>query len=85
MTEAGRKMLRYAANEFGVTQVYSSADDANPASAKTIEAISKDAAVGEVENGRKILVWPKGKWTEGESWSSTWLWNIGPDEDYEFC
>lgn len=84
MREAGRKVLRYAANEFGIRRVYSSADDGNPASAKTIGGLVKDTAFGPVGTGRKALVWPKGKWVEGESGSSTWLWNIEAEEGYEF-
>jgi hypothetical protein len=83
MREAGRKLLRYAANEFGIQKVFCSADDGNPASARVIMGIVNDTAVGEVEIGRKVLVWPIGKKVEGESWSSTWLWNIEPEEDYE--
>ena len=53
-------------------------------SAKVIQAVVKGTAVREVEEGRKVLVWPVGKKVEGESWSSTWLWNIEPEEGYEF-
>ncbi|PMD39142.1 acyl-CoA N-acyltransferase [Hyaloscypha variabilis F] len=84
MREAGKKLLRYAANEFGIRKVFCSADDGNPLSAKVIRGVLKDTAVGDVETGRKILVWPVGKRVEGESWSSTWLWNIEPEEGYEF-
>lgn len=84
MREAGRKLLRYAANEFGIRKVDSSADDANLASAKVIEGIVKDTALGDVVTGRKTLVWPAGKWVEGESFSSTWLWCIEPEEGYDF-
>jgi len=84
MREAGRKVLRYAANEFRIRKVYSSADDGNPASAKTIEDLVKDTAVGLVETGRKLLVWPKGKWVEGESGSSTWLWSIEAEKGFDF-
>jgi hypothetical protein len=83
MREAARKLLRYAANEFGIQKVFCSADDGNPASARVIMGIVKDTAVGEVDMGRKVLIWPVGKKVEGESWSSTWLWNIQPEEDYE--
>jgi len=84
MREAGKKLLRYAANEFGIRKVFCSADDGNPLSAKVIRGVLKNTAVGDVETGRKILVWPVGKRVEGESWSSTWLWNIEPEEGYEF-
>jgi L-amino acid N-acyltransferase YncA len=84
MREAGRQVLRYAANEFGIRKVYSSADDGNPASAKTIEGLVKDTAIGPVETGRKVLVWPEGKWVEGESGSSTWLWSIEAEKGYKF-
>ena len=84
MRAAGNKALRYAANEFGIRKVFCSADDGNPLSAKVIQSLAKDTAVGEVETGRKILVWPAGKIAEGESWSSTWMWNIEPEEGYEF-
>jgi RimJ/RimL family protein N-acetyltransferase len=78
MREAGKKVLLYAANDFGVRKVYSSAE--NPASGKVIESLVKDTAVGDVETGRKVLVWPVGKWVEGQSWSRTWLWSIEPEE-----
>ncbi|KAE9372327.1 acyl-CoA N-acyltransferase [Stipitochalara longipes BDJ] len=84
MREAGKKLLRYAANEFGIRKVFCSADDGNPLSAKVIQGVVKDTALGKVETGRKVLVWPLGKTVEGESWSSTWLWNIEPEEGYEF-
>ncbi len=80
MREAGRKTLQYAAKEFGVTKVYSSADDWNPISGKVIEGLVKDTAVGDVETGKKVLVWPLGKLVEGESWSRAWLWSIEPRE-----
>ena len=83
MREAARKLLGYAANEFGIQKVFCSANDGNPASARVVMGIVNDTAVGEVEMGRKVLVWPVGKKVEGESWSSTWLWNIEPEEDYE--
>ena len=81
--EAARKLLRYAANEFGIRKVFCSADEGNPASARVIMGIVKDTAVGEVETGKKVLVWPVGKRVEGESRSSTWLWTIEPEQDYE--
>jgi RimJ/RimL family protein N-acetyltransferase len=83
MREAGRKLLRYAANEFGIRTVFCGADDGNPASARVIMGIVKDTAVGQVQTGRKVLDWPVGKKVEGKSWSSTWLWNIEPEEGYE--
>lgn len=82
MREAAKKELRYAANEFGIRKVFCSADDGNPVSAKVIQSVVKDTAVGKVETGRKVLVWPKGKRVEGESWSSTWVWNIEAEEGY---
>jgi RimJ/RimL family protein N-acetyltransferase len=48
MREAGRKLLRYAANEFGIREAFCSADDGNPARARVIMGIVKDTAVGEV-------------------------------------
>jgi hypothetical protein len=84
MREAGRKLLQYAANEFGIRKVFCSADDGNPISARVIKGIVNDTAAGDVETGRKVLVWPIGKRVEGESWSSTWVWNIEPEEGYEF-
>lgn len=83
MREAGRKLLRYAANEWGIRSVYSSADLGNPASAHVIGGIVQDTAVGEVEKGKKILVWPQGKKVEGESESDYWVWSIEADEGYE--
>jgi RimJ/RimL family protein N-acetyltransferase len=84
MREAGRKVLRYAANEFGIKKVFCSADDGNQISARVIKGIVKDTAVGDVETGRKVLIWPTGKRVEGESWSSTWVWNIEPEDGYVF-
>jgi len=84
MREAGRKVLRYAANEFWIKKVYSSADDGNPTSAKTIEGLVKDTAIGAVKAGRKMLVWLKGKRIEGVSGSSTWLWRIEAEKRYGF-
>jgi hypothetical protein len=84
MREAGRKLLRYAANEFGIRKVDCSADDANPASAKVIQGLVKDTAIGDVVTGRKMMVWPVGKWVEGESFSSTWSWSIERENGYEF-
>jgi hypothetical protein len=31
-----------------------------------------------------VLDWPVGKKVEAKSWSSTWQWNIEPEEGYEF-
>lgn len=45
--------------------------------------IVKDTAVGEVQTGMEVLIWPVGKKVEGNSWSSTWLWNIEPEEGCE--
>jgi predicted acetyltransferase len=78
MRGAGREALRYAANEFGIRKVFCSVDDGNLVSAKVVQGIVKDTAVGEVETGRMVLVWPVGKRVEGESWSSTWVWSIEP-------
>jgi RimJ/RimL family protein N-acetyltransferase len=84
MREAAKALLRYAANEFGIRKVISSADDGNPVSAKVIESVAKDTAVGEVEKRRTVFIWPAGKTVEGESWASTWVWSIEPEEGYEF-
>ncbi len=83
MREAARKLLRYAANEIGIRKVFCSADDGNPASSRVVMGIVKDTAVGKVQTGREVVVWPVGKKVEGKSWSSTWLWNIEP-EGYDF-
>ena len=79
MQAAGRKLLQYAAKEFGIQTVYSSADIMNPASARVIESLSRETATGEVVKGIKILSWPVEKRVEGrqvESPSQTWIWSI---------
>jgi hypothetical protein len=51
----------------------------NPASGRTIEKVSVETAVGEIEQGTKTLRWAAEKVVKGrepESLSRTWEWSI---------
>jgi len=88
MQAAGRKLLQYAANEFGVRKVFSSADIHNVASGKIIEKLAKETAIGEIEIGSEDLDWPIEKVVEGReriSPSTTWTWGIKPDKGWELA
>jgi L-amino acid N-acyltransferase YncA len=86
MQAAGRKLLQYAANEFGVRKVFSSADIHNVASGKIIEKLARETAVGEIEVGSEDLDWPVEKVVDGReriSPSRTWMWDIKADEGWK--
>lgn len=65
MQAAGRKLLQYAANEFGFRRGCSSADVHDTAGGKIIATLAKDTAVGEVVAGSEDLNWPLKKVVEG--------------------
>jgi RimJ/RimL family protein N-acetyltransferase len=76
---AAKAVLRWAKEEFGVVNVFSSADCCNPRSAGVLERVSRETATGEVRKGTKILNWPVEKQVDGrevESLSQTWEWTI---------
>jgi L-amino acid N-acyltransferase YncA len=86
MRAAGRTLLRYAANEFGVRRVYASADVLNVASGRILARLARETATGDVLVGSTYLTWPVEKKVEGRSVvspSTTWTWSIGPEEGYE--
>ncbi len=81
VSAAARKVLGYAAENFGVRRVYSSADILNAASKKIIEGLARDSEDkgGQVFRGSMLLKWPEEKKIEGrepENENSTWEWSI---------
>jgi predicted acetyltransferase len=86
MKAAGRKLLQFAANEFGIEKVYSSADIHNVASGKVIDRLATETANGKVVKSTKDSTWPIEKKVEGRgnpSSSKTWTWAIKPQEIFE--
>lgn len=76
---AAKVALKWAKEEFGVINVFGSADCCNPKSERTMDRVSRETATGEVKRGTKILHWPVEKKVVGrevDSLSKTWEWTI---------
>jgi len=76
---AAKVALKWAKEEFGVGNVFGSADCCNPRSEGVMDRVSRETAVGEVKKGTKFITWPVEKKVEGrevDSLSKTWEWKI---------
>jgi len=80
---AAKVLLRYAANEWGVRRVCSSADMTNLKSQRILEGLASEGK--DEERGEEIKNWPLGKREDGkggEAMCYTWRWSIEPDKAY---
>lgn len=83
MYAACKKVLQYAANEFGIRKILCSADVCNPASRRNIERLVRDYE--DVVVTQKTIPWPPHKRVEGRnlySVGTTWTWNIEPEKGH---
>lgn len=81
MSVAAETVLRWGKEQFGIENLFSSADCMNPGSAKVIERVSaRTVREGEtVKKSEKYLTWPVEKVVPGrevKSLSKTWEWRI---------
>lgn len=81
MSVAAETVLRWGKEQFGIENLFSSADCTNPGSAKVIERVSaRTVREGEtVKKSEKYLTWPVEKVVPGrevKSLSKTWEWRI---------
>ena len=80
MVAAAKVALRWAREEFGVEEIYGSADCTNGRSERVMARVVRETSVvGSVLEGREVLSWPVEKKIEGrevDSLSKVWEWKV---------